>query len=390
MFDRPMTPLRTALVCWFVSSAIVVVCAVAACPAGKRPIDNVVVQADGAWYRKIAEGGYEYGPNGRSNTAFFPAYPVTARLLARATGLSVDAALLVTANAFVLAALVAFAAYLYCRGACNANAQRCAIASLALFPTTFFFRMAYAESLLLTATVLAFLGMTRNWPLWTVALLAGLATAARPVGAAVMLPFAAYLWQGAGSCAQRMARFAWLPLACWGLLAWIGFQWVQFGEPLAFARTQAFWGYRPPVSTTDKLVDLALLEPIWSVYAPASSGYWRAQDEQTNVLLSLPFANPIYFVGAILLVASGTWKRWLTGKEALLSVGLLAIPYLTRAHEMCMASHGRFAAVAFPAFIVVGQLLSCLPVAVAAALLALSAILMGAYTAQFAAGYNLI
>ena len=73
--------------------------------------------------------------------------------------------------------------------------------------------------------------------------------------------------------------------------------------------------------------------------------------------------------------------------EVSLSLLLLAIPYSTRGYEMGMASMGRFAAVAFPIYVVLGRWLSRLPPAAAAGLLTPSAFLMAAYSALFAAGY---
>ena len=83
-------------------------------------------------------------------------------------------------------------------------------------------------------------------------------------------------------------------------------------------------------------------------------------------------------------------RRWLTSYQILLAVRLLAIPYVTRAYEFTMQSQGRFAAVVFPVYIVLGQLLARLPTAVAVALLALSGFLMAAYAALFATGHALI
>jgi hypothetical protein len=50
-------------------------------------------------------------------------------------------------------------------------------------------------------------------------------------------------------------------------------------------------------------------------------------------------------------------------------------------------SFGRFASVAFPAFLVAGMILARLPGPVAAVLLAASALFFGIFSALFAAGY---
>jgi hypothetical protein len=131
------------------------------------------------------------------------------------------------------------------------------------------------------------------------------------------------------------------------------------------------------------------LQPIWNVYLPRTAGYWNRGGAE-NPIFSLQFANPICFVGTAILIGVGAWKRWLNIYEVLLSLGLLGIPYVTRAYEMCMLSQGRFAAVVFPAYIVMGHLLARMPKIVALSLLALSGVLMAIYAALFAAGYSLI
>jgi hypothetical protein len=105
-------------------------------------------------------------------------------------------------------------------------------------------------------------------------------------------------------------------------------------------------------------------------------------------VFSLHLANPVYFLLAAALLAVGAWQRWLNGLELALGAGLLLIPYVTRSHEMCMGAMGRFAAVAVPVYLVLGQLLARLPAVVSALLASLSGFLMGVYAALFAAWYR--
>jgi hypothetical protein len=165
------------------------------------------------------------------------------------------------------------------------------------------------------------------------------------------------------------------------------FQYCKFGQPFAFALTQKYHRMRPLGTTSDWILSLLSWEPIRDTYNPASPGYWQALHYSPSRLFSLEFANPIYLVGFAALIVLGAWKRWLTTYEVLLAVPLLAISYFTRAYEMRMLSQARFAAVVFPAYIVLGQLLARMFPAVAASLLALSGLLLGIYAALFAAGY---
>ena len=88
-----------------------------------------------------------------------------------------------------------------------------------------------------------------------------------------------------------------------------------------------------------------------------------------------------------MLVFIGARKSWLTGPEIVLSLLLLAIPYVTRAYEMCMASHARFAAVVFPAYIVLGRLLGPRPPWVTWAVIGAFTMMLMTWTALYAAGH---
>jgi hypothetical protein len=87
------------------------------------------------------------------------------------------------------------------------------------------------------------------------------------------------------------------------------------------------------------------------------------------------------------LVLLGWKKGWLTCYEVLLGIGLLLIPYVTRAYEISMASSGRFAAVVVPGFLVLGQLLHSDKSGRWAILLYVSAFAMTVYASLFAANY---
>jgi hypothetical protein len=372
---------------------------------------------DGAEYAAIARDGYAYHPSHQSNVAFFPAYPLAARCVAYLTGWSVQLSLVLVANACLVAAFVLLHRYALRRvgaiasdandGLVNVDVPNYAVLAMGVWPMTVFFRMAYSESLFLLVTILAMYAMDRRFgPVW-VAFLVGLATACRPVGVAVLAPFALYLWQRAtpynapAACsespissraARRFIKSAlWLmPLACWGILVFMLFQYMAFGDPLAFAKTQQFWGKRAGVGYLEQWGMALLLEPIWSVYDPSSPAYWANQRGASgNPIFSMAFANPIFFVGTIGLIWVGWRKGWLNGREVLLAAFLLGIAYFTQSYRNMMLSQGRFAAVAFPVYLVLGRLAARAPAPVVALCAALSACLLAAYAALFAAWYRI-
>jgi hypothetical protein len=386
------------------------------------PLLDSLRRFDAIHYQRIVVAGYDFHPARRSEVAFFPAYPLAARAMVCLTGLSPLGAMLLTSNGFLAGAFVLLAWYLQgrtptepekaCagnrpaeigeaaagmprteapyRGSSSHRSRRSTYVLLAfgLGPATFFFRMPYAESTFLFFSLLSFYAMQRRWPVALVALCVGITTACRPVGVALLPPFLLHVWHGAAFAAQRAYRILILtPVACWGIAAFVVFQYLRFGEAIAFVNAQDHWVQLVPVSTLDKCLALLSWEPIWSVYDPDRPAcYWRRWPPPSAVF-NCQFMNPIFFVGTAAVIALGTWRRWLDGYETLLSVGLLLIPYVTKGYDNAMLSHGRFAAVVFPAYLVAGHLLQRAPRAVAWTILGTSGFFMSAYAALFAAGY---
>jgi hypothetical protein len=369
---------------------------------------------NGEWYASIVEGGYRYRAHDKSNVAFFPLYPLAARAVQAATGLRTDAALLATSHLALAAAFVLLDRYLKLRwgaekvgaaadqsavarasspwrpawAGCPCDAHSAALVAFGLLPTTVFFRTGYSESTFVLLSILALYGMERRWPLAGITLLVGLATAARPAGVALVLPWAFCIVQRSTSPWIGAARLALLaPLACWGLLAFTAFLYAHCGDPLAFVDALLQWGARPPTAALDKAVGLLTAEPIWSAYVPSSPVYWKKFDDASPWLWSLPFANPLWFAATAALVLLGEWRRWLTAYETLLAAAALLLPYVLRSYEMGMIGHGRFAAVVFPVYLVLGRCLARLPPAIASSLLAIGGFFLGAYAALFATGH---
>jgi hypothetical protein len=380
---------------------------------GRRDPLRAVNLMDGRHYKQICVDGYLYDPELRSNVAFFPAFPLLGRCLIAVGGLRPEAALLIVSNVSLLAALGILSLYVRARR----DDQRPEIVNYvvliaAVFPTGCFFHLAYSESTFLLLALLAMYAMLRRWPLWSVALVVGAATAARPVGVALLAPLAIHIARRAQfAVAERLTessspRFSrprvadfgpplallgrwslYLPLACWGLVAFLAFQYSEFGDPFAVFKAHDQWRVRPDDSPIDKATALFTLEPIYEVYNSASPAYWAKLDDHGLPWFSLQFMNPIFFVAAIGLLVLGARRRWLSVEETSLAGLMLFIPYLTRAHEMCMGSMGRFVAVVFPVYLVVGELLARLPAPIRTAVVVLSGVFLVGYTALYAAGY---
>jgi hypothetical protein len=347
---------------------------------------------DGVWYCRIAEGGYVYQPGRPSRVAFFPLYPFLASGLARFAGMDYLLALLVVSHVSLATAFAVGWAYSRRRLATGPpTASGFALLSAGLLPATLFFRMAYTESLFLLLVVVTLHGMERRWPLAAVAAVIGVATAVRPTGVGLLLPLIWYVWQRPESGARRVAHLAaLLPLGIGGMVAYATYLWIAFGDPLAFAHAQSNWRIREPVPIAQKVECLITLEPVRSVFDPASPCYWARRDGAAPAPFNYNLVNPIYFLGTAGVILLGAAKRWLLPQETLLGVGLLLAAYYGRGYEMGMVGAARFASVVFPAYLVVGQLLARLPLPLAGGILACAAGGLFVYSAMFAAWYKVI
>lgn len=351
---------------------------------------------DGGHFLNILSNGYSYDPNEQSTIAFLPGYPLAAWLVERLAGLSPRVALLVASNAAFAAALVLLSAYLRSREPGDPPGTRAATLLAAGFcPVGFYFRMAYSESLFFAAVVLLMLGLARRWPAWVLAFIAGAATGIRTVGVAASASVIVHILTdpARGPLRKRLLTATPLaPLGCWGLLAFMGYQYAEFGDPVAFIQTQRHWFvYTPETpSWAARWERLATAEPIWRVYLPGSPRYWGNVDTHGNPLLGLAFWNPIAFVLGVIAVGFGWFRGRLTRAEVVLAAGLLLIPYVSRADEMSMMSQSRFASVVAPVYVVLGRGLGRLHPAAGWAVFGVFASLLTLWTAMFAAAWPLI
>ncbi|GIU83440.1 MAG: hypothetical protein KatS3mg008_0215 [Acidimicrobiales bacterium] len=136
-------------------------------------IDQGLFAWDAAFYRDIARLGYE--EIGREAIRFFPAYPVSARLMARPLGISPDLPLILLSNVTALVASLGVVRLAREEGMDNETATRSAAYGL-LLPPAFVTVMGYAEGPFLVAAVAFLLCLRRRMPLagWTVGVVGGL------------------------------------------------------------------------------------------------------------------------------------------------------------------------------------------------------------------------
>lgn len=355
--------------------------------ADKRHVWDGYYAWDGWWYERIATQGYEFDPEKMSSIAFYPAYPALTAWLSGTTGMPVRAALLVISHGCGLLSLILWRAYLTQRTGVPAASVGCLLLAYTFFPTTFWHRMAYSESLFLATGLLTLWALESRRHFGLVAFLAGATTAIRSVGVAFfpVLAIEAFVRWRRG---EGWRQFLWLPLAGWGLAAFMSFQAVKFDQPFAFVLAQKHWIMRKIPTGQRRLTDELALQPFIDVYDPVCRVcHWATYAPKDQPAWNMWFANPIYFVIAVAAVGFGAWKGWLTRSELVLAAGLLAVPYLAQGYRNCMASQARYASLVIPMYLVFGQLLERLPKWARAIVVGLSGLLMALYAGMFGNWY---
>lgn len=344
---------------------------------------------DGDWYYRVARDGYSYRPDSRSNVNFFPAFPLLGRLVSRLLGLHEDVALAFVSNLSLCAGFVLFQLYLNKHEKCVEYSTEYTLLAFGLWPTTLFFRMAYSESLFVLLAMLSLHAMRRRWSMAVIICFVGLATACRPVGLALSPVVIWHLWERHGSVWGVVIRAAvFVPLSLWGLIAFVVYLYVAFHDPFVYCKSQEFWAPRHE-PWAERLWHSAILEPIWSKYTLEAGVSQARSSSIANPLFSLQWADPVFFLVACLLVVLGWRHQWIDMSETMFAAGVLLISYMSQGHRFSMCSQGRFAAVAFPIYIVLGNILARMPPPFAALCLAIAAVLMALYAALFATWHEI-
>jgi hypothetical protein len=218
---------------------------------------------DSGWYVGIARDGYKFVAGGRSNLAFFPAYPLAMRAAGRALGGRTEhyflGGILVSWAAF-LGAMVLL--YYLARLDLDEDASERAVMYAAVFPSAYFFGLVYSESLflfLMLATV-----YTVRTKRWVVAGMFGALAVCSRVNAIMAMPALAWLaWRSAGNDRQQLvsAGIALAAIAA-GFAAWCGYVYMLSGHPLEWAASITRWNYTPGGAPWQPLV--GLLTALWT------------------------------------------------------------------------------------------------------------------------------
>jgi len=309
---------------------------------------------DGEHYVALAMGGYLHPPDNVS-PAFFPLYPLLMRFSAELFGGPISKEALSVWGPLLSLLFLPFAFYFIYQIALDSldeGVARGTVLALAFFPTTFFLNAAYTESLFLALSAGSLWAVRVRKDLLLACVLAALAGATRNVGVFLIAPLL-YEW------IKNIETFRWrgvyLLAAPAGLLAYMGYLWVKFGDPLLFYSAQKNWGRQAtgPLETASRAWGSAvegagrLLDPgLWA--HPALGNVANHLAEAGN------FWNLAFFAFAVVVLLAGSRDLPLS----LTAYGLLLIAptMLFGTPERPLMGAPRYVLVAFPIFIVLGLL----------------------------------
>ncbi len=211
------------------------------------PVSAALCKWDCDWYLSIAKSGYDAAPHQigdlwQANWAFFPLYP----LLVRSFGVIVDSSALETIGvALSTACFILFAVLsVRYRSLTRQSVSRWSwFILLTVWPYGFYFHSGYPEALYAALSTGAMLALADSKPFvagWSTALL----SATRPTG--ILLAAGLGLHQAMTASRPLKLRAILrilLPagIGALGLVAFMGFLYARFGDPVAFATIQSGW-----------------------------------------------------------------------------------------------------------------------------------------------------
>ena len=207
---------------------------------------------DSGWYRNIADVGYTNQPNesGQRDTAFFPLYPLLARAFGWLVGDVVVGGVLVS-NVALLAALVLLHELVERKTSREVAAR--SLVLVAVFPFAFYWGAVYTESLFFLCTVGAFALAERKKWLWA-ATFAACAGATRTIGVLLAPPLLLLCLAQSGWRRPSIRVAACAAVSPFlGLASYMIFLHLQFGDALAFARSQNAAGWSTNAAGLDRL-----------------------------------------------------------------------------------------------------------------------------------------
>jgi hypothetical protein len=315
---------------------------------------NIWSHWDGEHYVTLAMGGYLNPPDNVS-PAFFPLYPLLLRSFAELFGGPISKEALSVWGPLISLLFLPFAFYFIYHIALEGWGERVArdtVLILAFFPTTFFLNAAYTESLFLALSAGSLWAIRVRRDLLVACVMAALASATRNVGIFLVVPL---MYEWIKDIERFRLRGVYLFLAPGGLLAYMGYLWVRFGDPLLFYSAQESWGRQAtgPLDTASRAWGAAV-EGAGRLFDP---DLW-AQPSLSNAANQLAgasnFFNLAFFVFAMVVLLAGS--RYLPLSLTVYGLLLVAPATLFGTPGRPLMGTPRYVLVTFPVFIVLALL----------------------------------
>ncbi len=206
---------------------------------------------DSGWYLQIAKTGYwpvgeAYSTQVESSWPFFPLYPTLIRVIHQILPLpNTETSYLIIAT--ILSQLFFFFSlvvlYHLLKTIWSDQVAKTTTWLTVVFPTAFFFSVAYTESLFFLLTLLTLLfGWNKEW--LKASIFGSLAVLTRSSGIFLLIPLGLWWWQEEISFPIKWLRFIkilWLGLLPLALISFAGYAWLKTGNPLASIQSQVAW-----------------------------------------------------------------------------------------------------------------------------------------------------
>jgi hypothetical protein len=348
------------------------------------------MQYDTGWYVYIAEHGYDdpqvaaFKAGEQSAVAYFPAYPLTVRQVARFTGSDYVLAAQVTTMACGLAVLLLF--WVWCGRRLSPAARRTAVLLFALYPYAWFlYGSGYGDVFFIALTVIAFLLLERDRPVLAGLVGAG-ASATRLVGVGTIIGLIAMVIERRHALVRTEADGPRRPWSGWrldrsrlrlrdggvllsfaGVGAYCLFLWSRVGDPIAFNTVQSAPGWNQGTGPKTWIK--------YSFFADViKGGHSYGTRLMVQALLCLVFLIAIPFVAKRIGAAYATY-----------TAVVIVIPLIGTS---TMQGFGRYLLSAFPVFAVAGGMLAERARPRLAVLVCSSAMLLG-FASYFGRGFYL-
>lgn len=191
----------------------------------QRIFNSWTIYWDTGHYLTIAKDGYHY-----PQQAFFPLWPLLIKTISL-TGLSSEVTIYLLSFVFGLTSFILF--YSLAKKLIGEVNARLSLITFAVFPSTMFLHAGYTEGLFLTLVLLSFL-LLENKKYIQASLFIALTTMTRLAGIA-LIPIFLYLNR------SYYKRLIYILIGLSGLLIYVIFLYLNFGNPLLFIDAQKEW-----------------------------------------------------------------------------------------------------------------------------------------------------